>query len=338
LAARWTIDLPGTRCQIRRLTNFSGSCLSNTTATADGKRLAFLQWADHRAGYVGDVDAGGTRILNLRQFTSDVYDTAITDWTPDSKMVVIVQNRLDHYMIYKQLLNGDTPEPIVSPATSGLMQNALLSPDGKWVIALVYPIKGGPPAPWPLVRIPITGGSPQLIFELPPQSTAFCARPPSNLCAVAESTEDGKQRIVTTFDPVKGRGAELARFEIDHSPKGDNSPLSNISPDGTRLAVSGGPKGPIQILSLRGQPTRVIQAKSLDDMQSFNWAADGKGLFISNAAKRGSELLHMDLQGNVVVLWNCSEGSCFAVPSPDGHHLAIYSEQRSANMWMMENF
>ncbi len=322
----------------RRLTNWTGSCLISTTATADGKRLAFLQWVDQRAGYVSDLEAGGARILNPRQFTSDVYDNAITDWTADSKMVVVVQNRLDHYMVYKQLLNGDTPEPIMTPAAGGLLQNAVLSPDGKWVIGLVYPIPGGSLAPRPLIRVPITGGSPQLIFKLPPQSGVFCARPPSNLCAVAESTEDGKQRIVTTFDPVKGRGAELARFEIDHSPKGDNSPLCNISPDGTRLAVSGGPKGPIQILSLRGQPTQVIRAKSLDDMQSLNWAADGKGLFISKGAKRGSELLHIDLKGNVGVLWNCSEGSCFAVPSPDGRRLAIHSEKRSTNMWMMENF
>jgi hypothetical protein len=102
--------------------------------------------------------------------------------------------------------------------------------------------------------------------------------------------------------------------------------------------VSGGPKGPIQILSLRSQPTQVIRAKGLNDMQWVNWAADGKGLFIFNGAKRGSDLLHMDLKGNVAVLWKCNEGSCFAVPSPDGRHLAIYSEKRSSNMWMMENF
>jgi hypothetical protein len=28
----------------------------------------------------------------------------------------------------------------------------------------------------------------------------------------------------------------------------------------------------------------------------------------------------------------------WAVPSPDGRHVAIYSWTLSANMWMMENF
>ena len=323
----------------RRLTNWGGSCMISTTATADGKRLAFLAWSGHNSGYVADFESGGTRILNPRQFTSDDdYDNAITDWTPDSKMVVVVQNRIDHYRIFRQLLNGDAPEPIVFSAASGLLQNAVLSPDGKWVIGLVYPVPAVSPPANALVRVPITGGAPELIFNLPAQSGISCARLPSNLCAVAEPTEDGSQEIVTAFDPVKGRGPELARLEVDPSPKENNAPLCNISPDGTRLAVSRGPEGPIQILSLRGQPTQVIPAKGLNGMQSLNWAADGRALFISSGTKEGSVLLHVDLQGNTIVVWKCVAGRCFGVPSPDGRHLAIYSEKRSANMWMMENF
>jgi hypothetical protein len=54
--------------------------------------------------------------------------------------------------------------------------------------------------------------------------------------------------------------------------------LCDISPDGTRLAVSRGPEGPIRILSLRGQPTQVIDLKELNKMLFQYWAADGKGL------------------------------------------------------------
>jgi len=48
----------------------------------------------------------------------------------------------------------------------------------------------------------------------------------------------------------------------------------------------------------------------------------------------------MDLRGNTRLLWKSGslERRCFGVPSPDGHHLAIYDLQQRANMWMMENF
>jgi len=45
----------------------------------------------------------------------------------------------------------------------------------------------------------------------------------------------------------------------------------DVSPEGTRLAVSGNPEGPIHILSLRGQPEQVIQAK-FNNAGEFHWA------------------------------------------------------------------
>jgi hypothetical protein len=93
---------------------------------------------------------------------------------------------------------------------------------------------------------------------------------------------------------------------------------------------------------------------------SVNWAADGKWLFASSLTAGGSALLHVDLQGKAHVLWE-KKGSAgpgngppwndpssggwlggpsasWAVPSPNGRHLAIHSWSLSANMWMMENF
>ena len=213
-----------------------------------------------------------------------------------------------------------------------------MSPDGKWVIAHVYPIPG-PSAREPLMRVPNTGGLPELIFTVRPSSQFSCARPPSTLCAVAEQTEDRKQMIITSFDPVKGRGPELSRFDID--PDLDlnvDNLLWNISPDGTRLVAARGPEGPIQIRSLLGGPTQVIRAKGLNRMRLLAWAADGKGLFVTNVTNSGGEILHLDLKGNAKVLWKCNSARCFGGPSPDGRHLAIYDWKLSANMWLMENF
>jgi hypothetical protein len=169
-------------------------------------------------------------------------------------------------------------------------------------------------------------------------SSSFCARPPSNLCAVVEPTKDWKQMIVTTFDPVQGRGLELARFDIDPNQQNQYC-LCDVSPDGTRLVAARGSKGPIQILSLRGQPAQLIPAKGLDDLVFLHWTGDGKGLLATRKTNGGGEFLHVDLQGNLRVLWKCTEArGCFGLSSPDGRHLAMDDSKQTANIWMMENF
>jgi hypothetical protein len=63
-----------------------------------------------------------------------------------------------------------------------------------------------------------------------------------------------------------------------------------------------------------------------------------------NKRPEGSALLHVDVRGNACVLWEWKEGvepwfalAPWAVPSPDGRHLAIYDWRLGASMWMMEN-
>jgi serine/threonine protein kinase len=320
----------------RRLTNWAGLWMNGSSATADSKRIAFLESSGHGTGYLADLEEGGTRLRNPRHFTLDEGDDGIADWTADSKTVILSVNRGDHYSLYRQSLNSDAREPIVTSAT-GLVEAASVSPDGKWVIIQVWPIIGGDAIQ--LLRVPITGGTPELIFAMREWSSSNCARPPSNLCAVGEQTDDHKQMIITTFDSVKGRGPELTRFDL--SPTYETNPhnlLWSISPDGTRLAAARGPEGPIQIRSLRNQQTQVIRAKDLNNMSLLQWTADGNGLYVSNVTNNGSEILHVDLKGNVKLLWKSNSERCFGVPSPDGRHLAIYDWKLSANMWMMENF
>ncbi len=190
------------------------------------------------------------------------------------------------------------------------------------------------------MRVPIAGGSPERLFRVREGSLISCAKAPSSLCAVAEQSDDRKQMIITAFDPVKGRGHEITHFEIDPNIDTSRYLQGRISPDGTQLLALRGQKGPIEIRSLRGAAAQVIHPKGVDNLLLVSWTADGKGLFVTNGTKTGSELLHMDLRGNTRLLWKSGslERRCFGVPSPDGRHLAIYDLQQRANMWMMENF
>ncbi len=318
-----------------RLTNWGGYCMSSTTATADGKKLAFSKWRDGSTVYVADLEAGGSRIINPRHFTLDEGFDFPLDWTADGKSIVFASNRNGRFGIYKQSLNADTPRVIFSDAAN--FRDIRVSPDGKWVISIVDPKSRAPSEPAKIMRLPINGGSPELIFpaRVHVPSHIFCPRPPFYFCVVVEATEDRKQLIVTSFDPAKGQGPELARFGLDMS--GDGW-LCDISPDGTRLAVSRGPEGPIRILSFRGQPVQVIQIKGLNNMQFLCWAADGKGLYVSNGI-RGGTLSHLDLEGHSHVVWENYGGNLtMGLPSREGRRLAILGETGSSNIWMMENF
>lgn len=339
----WTVRLdPRTGQTIekpKRLTNWGGFCLDHPSVTKDGKRLAFRQSSVQATTYVADLEAAGTRILNPRQFISREGENVVADWTSDGKAAIFALNRGDHYALYKQLLSSDVAEPIVTSATGGLLLSANASPDDKWVIFQVYPLPGSPLAPQPLMRVPITGGSPELIFSVPPGSGFTCARPPSSLCALAEPSLDRTQMIVTAFDPLKGRrGSELSRFDREPHSRENDWPPFGISPDGTRLATSRGPEGPIKILVLRSKREQVIQVPGLHDLRLLSWTGDGRGLFVINGVKDGTVLQHVDLQGHAQVLWKCAGSQqCDFSPSPDGRHLAILDRQLSANMWMMEN-
>ena len=314
--------------------------MNRPSASADGKRVAFLESSGRTGTNMTNLEVGGTRLANSRLFIVEHGgEDGIYDWTADSKTVLLALDRGDRYALHKQSLNSESQEAIVT-SVPGLVEYAAVSPDEKWVIAQVEPMPGrSPSAPVQLMRVPMTGGSPELLFSMPEWSSSLCAKLPSRLCAVAEQSEDHKKMVITSFDPVKGPGPELARFDL--SPEYETTMLNllwSISFDGTRLAAAGGPEGPIEIRSLVGGPGKVIRPRGLSKMKLLQWAADDNGLFISNITSGGIEIVHVDLQGDAKVLWKSNTDRCLGIPSPDGRHLAIYDWKQNANMWMMENF
>jgi Tol biopolymer transport system component len=141
--------------------------------------------------------------------------------------------------------------------------------------------------------------------------------------------------VITSFDPIKGRGRELLRFKLD--PQGSGG--CDLSPDGSKIAAIVGRDEPIKIFSLQGQPTSAIPARGLDHVMSVSWAADGMGLFVTHEVKGGSELVYVDPKGSTKALWrNNAPLQPWSVQSPDGRYLAIQNSTYNGNMWMMENF
>ena len=341
------LDMQGGMEKPRRLTNWVGVSASGPNATADGKRMAFRQLSSRGVGYLADLSADGTQVIRSRRFPlEEGGEDSISSWTFDGKNAIVSQRRSNYGALRLQSLNSNEQVTImISQQASTGIQESSLSPDGKWLVFLA-PVADNVTINTPahLMRVPIGGGVPEPIFTMRQGSSFSCARPPSNVCVVAEESQDRKTMIVTDFDPVRGRGTELERFELDNPPDiGDSVEhvlLFDISPDGNRLAASRGERGPIEIRSLHGNRGLVIPERTLHtlrNIKSIKWSADGRGLIVSTDSSDGGEILRLDLQGNKYPLWKCASW-CMATPSPDGRHLGIYSQNVSANMWMMENF
>ncbi len=320
----------------RRLTNWSGLCnMVGPSETADGKKLVFRRWVTRTTSFLADLADGGNRILNPKHFPLSESSEGIAGWTLDSKEGFLVSNRSGHYGIYRQPLDQDIAQPVV---TEGYGRNPCVTPDGKSILYLGIGENGPWPArgPEPVMRVSINGGPSQQLFTARRDSIMTCARSRSQLCVIGEPTEDGTQLAVSVLDPMKGRGPELFRFALGN----DGYQTLQLSPDGTRVAVIRSTAGPIYIFSLQGQELERIHVKGWSSLESLFWAADGKSLFVTAGMTNGKEILHVDLQGNAYALWESTggNGETEAHPSPDGRRLAFSGGTTSGNMWMIENY
>lgn len=328
----------------RQLTNWFGFAVDVASASADGKRVAFIEEYFRSASYVADLEMGGTRLANLRRVTfQEGGDDAATGWTSDGRTLLLEHSRGGHYQISKQSLSGDMAETIVASGT-GYAEKPMVSPDGRWIIARgsrVTSETDPSKTTVPVLRVPITGGASETIFSVGEGGGTLCARPPSKLCVVADTTQDRKWMTITAFDPIKGRGSQLARFTLgeDKSLGVDHLLICDLSPDGSRLALAHSPAGPIEVHSLRGQKMLTISTAGFAPLRHIAWAADGKGLFVSTHKQDTGEVLHLDMHGKANVIWKCrGKNWCMANPSPDGRHIAVSETKRNANVFMMENF
>jgi Tol biopolymer transport system component len=319
----------------KRITQWAGFTIDGLSASADGRRLAFRNATYQDQVYLGELAAGGLRLSPPRRLSNaESHDLPIA-WTADSKSLVLTSDRNGQWGIFKQRIGQDTAEPLVTPVR-GTDLLPRLSPDGAWII---YREEGGPSAPDRLMRIPINGGVPELVLETRSWQGHNCARAPSSLCVVIETSQDGMQFVVTAFDLLKGRGKVLRSLEV--GPPSDF--YGGLSPDGSTLAFSTG-EGQIhiQLLSLSGGADREITVNGWSGMQSLDWSADGKGLYFGSVSPQRLSLVYVDLKGNARVLWqykgaSYANYSVWGIPSPDGRYLALKGDVVNANAWMLED-
>ncbi len=118
----------------RRLTNWAGFCMEDPSVAANAKRLAFRKLSPQSNVYVADTETNGAPLGPTRRLTLTEGQNYPFAWTSDSQAVVFEAYREGQWSIFKQSLDDDTAEPIVTGLQNEGAAFATVSSNGKLLL------------------------------------------------------------------------------------------------------------------------------------------------------------------------------------------------------------
>ncbi len=308
------------------------------SASADGKRIAYTKNSLSPVIYVSELNSGGLRLGPLRRLTPDNWRNYPFSWTPDSKAVLFGSERDGTYHIFKQAIDRTVPELLVGGSEPAMLPR--LAPDNSTVLYETWPQLGEIPRGRRLMRVALAGGPSQTVLQQDALGNMQCARPPSRLCLYDVRTTS--EMSFFAFDPSTGRSEELPQLRVpDKVPYAYNW---SLSPDGKTVAMAKFKvvqKDPsVSFYSVSDGSKRTVTAHAWAGISSIDFAADGRSLWSPAYTNDGKwALLNIDLQGRTrIVLEDTNMTIGWAIPAPDGHHLALWEARGNSNVWMLERF
>jgi Tol biopolymer transport system component/DNA-binding winged helix-turn-helix (wHTH) protein len=321
--------------QPTRLTNDPG-IVASINISRDGKKLAYSKHTIQPDVYIAELESNGSRLSTPRRLTLDERQDYPFAWTPDSKSVIFTSDRNGTFSIYRQSIDKFEPELFLNGKEQ--LFSSRLTPDGSSLLYLASPLPGGPSAKSRLMRVPLSGGPPQTVFESPSIGNFQCARLPATVCIL--STIETDKLSFFYFDPMKGIGNKINSDALAAFYYKSNW---SLSPDGRTFALArldGSQSEPqFQLVSLADSSVRTIPVRDCHRINFIDWAADGKSLWIGGSQLGKSVLLNVDLHGNSKLMLSENNMNLgWAIPSPDGRRLALWKDSGSLNVWLLENF
>jgi Tol biopolymer transport system component len=308
----------------------TGDRIYGMSATADGTEVMVLRGANQNAVFVADFEPSPPRLSHARRLTLDVRSNFPHAWTKDSSAVIFESDRNGSWDIFKQPLDQRTPETIVAtPLRWEVLPQ--VSPDGRSVLYAAGPTSGAQ-VPYTLMRVPIEGGTPQQVPTGGPLDEFRCSL--RGRC-VLRTTVGRQYYVFNDLDPILGAGRELARTAWMPSYVGDWT----LSPDGSQVAIPNhdSRSARIRVVNLKARANepkeRELDLAPLADLSGMGSAADGTGWFVTVDTPIGKRLVYVYLDGRVHPLGDLQG---WAVPSPDGRHVAYLNRIVAANAWIID--
>jgi DNA-binding winged helix-turn-helix (wHTH) protein/Tol biopolymer transport system component len=338
------------------------------SVSTDGRRMAFVRTNIVPTVYITEVNPRTKTIAPLQRLTMDELQNRPYEWAPDGKTVLYVSNRDGGSHIFRQDIGSATPELVVGAPYSAIILR--LNPEGTEIFFTselskaeskesdgqpeTQPVKADAKNPANpeashqfrsrmvrMMRVPLAGGTPQVLFEEPGINNFQCARAPSQACLFSKFVKGAM--VFFKFDPSSGARKEWISVSAE-SPEWEGYNWT-LSPDGKMVALSKGKthvstNADVRLVPLEGGSEKVLHVTGWAGLSTIDWAADSKSLWAS--ARLGGEtrtLVNIDLQGHAkVVLEEKTPHVGWAIPSRDGKRLAILEAAGDSNVWLLEGF
>ena len=311
-----------------RLTNTAGMHIGQLSASANGERVSVMLERASFAIFVADLTNAGDKLENPVRLTHDTWENFPDVWMPDSQTLFFRSRRRDTDGIYKRRVSTDSAEPFLVGSEDYGMEG--VSADGLWYIVMANRYIE---AKRQLLRVPVSGGAPELILK--PEGFAFirCATGGSRICILSELI--GTQWVFTEIDALRGRLSEIARIENAR----ENFDWS-LSPDGSKLAIATDFNNEVRVLDLRSkQISSIHPGLPVTGINRVSWSSDGKSLIVTGAGNAGIFFLaNVDLSGRTHVLLESKTWFYYPRPSPDGKRIAYMQNVSEANVTLLEHF
>jgi hypothetical protein len=304
--------------------------------SANGKRLTFLRWSGEPHIYISDVEARPDHLSPPRRLSLEEGRNFPYAWTADGKSLLFTSDRDGPFHLFKQAIDQSAPDLLVDG--KDVVLEGRLNPDGSEILYLIAPDAGDPAGQIRLMRIPVKGGTSQLVLQEPEIENIQCARSPSTLCLFSRNELHAIRFF--SFDAVTGTKRELKQFTRSSELKFNWT----LSGDGSMLALApwrqGQVPGEIQIFSIGTGKQRILTLNGWTKITSIDWAADSRSIWVSACDLSGTQtLLKVDLHGKVTpMLQDTQRNMGWAIPSPDGRRVAIWQASGSSNVWSLQGF
>jgi Tol biopolymer transport system component len=317
--------------QATRLTN-SPDRKMGLSVSANGKSLVFLKWSGAPHVYLAEIEVRTGRLSAPRRFGLPEGRNFPYVRTPDSKSVLFTSDRDGPTHLFKQAADQPAPDLLVGGKDSVILTR--LNSDGSEILYLVRPESPDNRGFAKIMRMPLYGGASKLVLQDEAIGNLQCAHAPSSLCVFSQSLPTAVRFVI--FDPVSGAKTELTRIE---GPEGYKYNWS-LSPDGSTIATAVWRSNQIQFLSTTKGPTKSLVVKGQFGILALDWAADGRSWWASSSMATGAEMLvNIDLRGEIrPMLEDVDKDVGWAIPSPDGHRVALWEASGSANAWSLQGF
>jgi hypothetical protein len=321
--------------QPRRITNWTEAACFPSSVSADGKRLVIFRGRRQLDVYVAAVDVTGIISESPRRLTLNDRNDRTAGWTADGRAAFFFSDREGAPKLFRQRVDQPMAEPLVAtPGWSVWDFGGRTSPGGTQVF--YWETHAGPiPAPGSrkLMRVPTTGGPPELVLVSKEPAGLRCPTRTDNPCVLAELA--GDTVVFSRMGPTGGRAGEMGRIRL-------REVLADwdwsLSPDGSRIAIV--ERERIRVLDLRNHEVSTIVLKNAKKVletgapDGISWAATGSGFYLTC----WKVLFFVDSAGRAREVYRASDVLTPPIASPDGRHIAFSLSNAETNAWLLERF